>query len=178
MNHLWLKSTDGTYEPIPLDGAAVSLSGDGPRALPAPAALDMAAPILVRHHGANGEERWTLLCAASGRVRVNGRQVRAGVRVLADRDAISLAPGQTLWFSSEDLARVAQFPATDSETCCIRCKLPLETDTPAVRCPAPGCGFWHHQSEDLPCWTAAPGCAACGHPTDFDAGFQWSPAGL
>jgi hypothetical protein len=95
--------------------------------------------------------------------------------VLADRDAIALGDRQILFFSSEKLARVLPFPGKDDHTSCIRCKLPLESGTPAVRCPSPECGFWHHQSDDQSCWTYTAACASCGHPTAFDAGFQWSP---
>ena len=134
--------------------------------------------LLVRTHGTNGFDRWSLLCAPHSTARVNGTPVYAGIRVLADRDAITLDDGNTVFFSCERLAQVVPFPGEDDGTRCIRCKLVLEPATPAVRCPAPGCGFWHHQSEAQPCWTYAESCVSCGHPTAFDAGFQWSPREL
>jgi len=179
MSVTWVRSAAGLWDTVPLDAALMALHRRGPLPVPAGQALfAIPAPLLARHHAPCGTERWTLLCGLGSRVRVNGAPVCPGVRVLADRDAIEPGSGQTVWFSAEELARVLPFPAAADTTCCIRCKLPMAPGTPAVRCPAPGCGFWHHQSDDLPCWTYSSGCAGCNHPTAFDAGFQWTPAAL
>jgi hypothetical protein len=179
VSHLWTKDAAGAWTVHLLETDLVALAGGAPVPLPAPEALgSVTGPVLVRAGVARGADQWVLLCGAASGTRVNGAPVPVGARVLADRDAIALGGGRTLCFSAERLAEVVPFPGGDAATSCIRCKLPLEPGTPAVRCPAPDCGFWAHQSDDLPCWSYTEGCAACGHPTALDAGLQWSPAEL
>ena len=177
MSVLWVKDKDGAWIDHALDTNIFAFAPDGPAPTPAAWGCD-SAPMLMRSGNAHGFDRWLLLCTQDSRTRVNGARVRIGARVLADRDTISLGDGSVVFFSSEQLARVLPFPGKDDGTSCIRCKLPLEPGTPAVRCPAPGCGFWHHQSEEKSCWTYTTACASCGHPSAFDAGFQWSPSEL
>lgn len=179
MSLLWFKDEDGAWIDHALDTDVVIIPPATSAQMAAPATrLCGSAPLLMRSGNAHGFDRWVLLCAAGSRTRVNGARVRIGARVLADRDSISVGDGCVVFFSSEQLARVTPFPSKDDGTCCIRCKLPLDAGTPAVRCPAPGCGFWHHQSNAQSCWTYTTACASCGHPTAFDAGFQWSPSEL
>jgi len=189
MSQLWSKDAAGAWAVQALDADVMVLGGPAPAPLVAPEALGAAAgPALARSRGVNGHERWTLLCDPASRARVNGAPVAAGARVLTDRDAIALGDGRIVYFSAERLAETVPFPGgpggagrpghARSPTSCIRCKLPLDPGTPAVRCPAPDCGFWAHESEELPCWSYTEGCAACGHPTALDAGLQWSPAEL
>lgn len=179
MSHLWIKDADGAWVDHPLDSDFLTMPPGAPAPLVACETLSRAsAPVLARARDARGLERWVLLDASASRTRVNGAPIGIGARVLSDRDAIALADGRTVFFSSERLAQTVPFPGEDDRTCCIRCKLPLAPGMPAVRCPAPDCGFWHHQCDDSPCWTYTEGCAGCGHPTAPDAGFQWSPAEL
>jgi hypothetical protein len=179
VSHLWVKDGDGAWIDHPLDADFVTMSPAAPAPLLAREVQSRGSgPVLARARGAHGIERWVLLDANANRLRVNGAPMRIGARVLADRDAIALGDGCTVFFSSERLAQAVPFPGENDRTCCIRCKLPLEPGTPAVRCPAPECGFWHHQCDDTPCWTYTESCAGCGHPTALDSGFQWSPAEL
>lgn len=179
MSHLLIKNAEGALVDHPLDTGIIQLSPDGPAALAVCKGLDgVSGPVLVRKQDPLGEECWALLCKSHGRTRVNGAPVFIGVRMLSDRDLIALGAGQRVFYSSERVAQIEPYPGGDDSTCCVRCKLPLLPDTPAVRCPAPGCGFWHHQSDEQPCWDYRDGCTSCGHPTAFDAGFQWSPSEL
>lgn len=117
-------------------------SRDGPVPLVAHKGLrQVSDPMLIRTQDCRGQERLVLLCPPRNGTRVNGQRVPIGARVLSDRDVIALGGGQTVWFSSECGAEVVPFAGEHAS--CIRCKLPLEPGTPAVRCPAPGCGFWH-----------------------------------
>lgn len=177
MSHLWVKENDSDWAVFPLDTDLVRLAPEGPAPLMGRKRLScLCDPLLMRTQDSCGQERCVLLSPPRHGARVNGQRVLVGVCVLSDRDVIALGSGQTVWFSSERRAEVVPF--TGEHASCIRCKLPLEPGTPAVLCPAPGCGFWHHQSEDKPCWSYTDGCAACGYPTDLNAGFQWSPADL
>ena len=179
MSHLWIKDGDGEWVDHPLDTDFAAMSPGAPApSLAREAPHRGSGPVLARARDARGLERWVLLDASTSRTRVNGAPMRIGVRVLDDRDGIALGDGCTVFFSSERRAQAVPFPGEDDGTCCIRCKLPLEPGTPAVRCPAPGCGFWHHQCDGTPCWTYTESCAGCGQPTAFDAGFQWSPSEL
>ncbi len=123
---------------------------------------------------ADAQDAWTLL-TASRDLRLNGAPVRAGIAVLEDRDEIRL-PSLAAWFSTETPARVEPFPDSIARGVCPRCKQTIAAGSPAVRCP--GCHLWHHQSEELPCWTYAPTCAGCAHETALDAGLRWSPEDL
>lgn len=179
MSHLWIRNAEGALVDHPLDTGILQLTPDGPAALAVCKGLDgVSGPVLARKQDFQGEERWVLLCKPTGTTRVNGVPVFIGVRMLSDRDLISLGAGHRVFFSSERVAQIEPFPGEEDNICCVRCKLPLQPGKPAVRCPAPGCGFWHHQSDEQPCWSYRDGCASCGHPTAFDAGFQWSPAVL
>jgi rRNA maturation protein Nop10 len=179
MSHLWVKHPDGEWQAHSLRNERCTVSRVGPMPLVAREQLvRVSGPVLVRTDHARGLEDWVLLCSPRSRTRINGLPVPVGARVLADRDAIAVGAGHTVFFSSERVAEIVPFPDENGHTCCVRCKLPIEPGTPAVRCPSATCGFWHHQTLEQPCWTYTDACPACGHPTDLDAGLQWSPADL
>lgn len=179
MSHIWMRDPQRAWYAFPLEAPMLRLDDGTPRPM---AECDLhragGAVILAHTQDARGLEQWSLLCTPGSATRVNGAPVRAGIRVLADRDAVTLGDGTTVFFSSERLAHIVPFPGEGHGTCCYRCRIVLEPGTPAVRCPAPDCGFWHHQSADYPCWTYTDACPGCGHPTAFDAGYQWSPRDL
>ena len=156
MAHLW-KLTNELWEPAALDGAAVALAEAG----------EAAVRLL-----ATGDGGWVLLARPLNSVRVNGRPVVAGLRVLRDRDEI-VAGGARAFFSTERLTRVEAFPGGEGAVFCARCRQQMETETPAVRCP--GCGSWCHQRDDLGCWLYAPACPLCDQATPLDAGYRWQP---
>jgi hypothetical protein len=148
-------------------------------------------PLSVCHHGrrkknvraylrrstepGNGE-KWVLFVAAGDRVHVNGTLLAVGMRVLKDRDEIGVGNGDSVFFSTERLARVQPFPGIGREAKCPRCWDPIQVGSPAVQCPR--CGVWHHQDTEnnRPCWTYTEKCAAsCDQSTDLQAGYQWTP---
>lgn len=165
MAHLWLHeaSGDGAGKSTPGGWSPVVLEGDS-RVVPS-------AQLLRRTSAERGS--WVLVGPPA--VRVNGNPLDVGIRVLRDRDEL-LAGGVRTFFSTEALAAVVPFPQSEMPTFCARCKLAIASGAPAVRCPQ--CGVWHHQSEELPCWTYAPRCALCDQPTALDAGFRWVPEEL
>ena len=181
MTQLWIPHHANECVAQPIDGDLVALSFPTPRVIAREELGAITEPVLARSVTARGVESRTLLEPASAAVRVNGAPLPIGLRTLADRDAISVVHSgvrHLVYLSLERRAEIVPFPADRPETCCIRCKLPLLAGTPAVRCPSPNCAMWSHQSADQPCWTYADSCAHCGHPTDFDAGLQWSPEAL
>jgi hypothetical protein len=127
-------------------------------------------------------DTWILLAEPSAPVYVNGQAVPLGVRILRDRDEIRVGRMQpaTLFFSTERMASVEPFPGADRAIHCPRCKTELAVGVPAVRCPNPQCGLWHHQApgSNLPCWTYDTRCASCDQQTALDAGYRWTPEGL
>ena len=91
-------------------------------------------------------------------------------------DEIQTSASGSIFFSSEIRAAVEPFPGGETPIHCPRCKLAIERETPAVRCPA--CFLWHHESSEYPCWTYSEHCAMCDQPTDLEAGFRFTPEDL
>jgi hypothetical protein len=113
-------------------------------------------------------------------VRVNGRPILGGLRVLGHWDEI-LVNHRRLYFSRETTPTVVSFALAAGErppTCPI-CRGPIRAGSQSVQCP--GCSRWFHQAEPLegspakPCWTYAPTCRFCSHPTAFTAEAAWRP---
>jgi predicted RNA-binding Zn-ribbon protein involved in translation (DUF1610 family) len=175
MAHLWVQDDANAWGWFPLAAEVLSL----PDALPTagPRTQDGQAgheAILMRSPGA-GATRWVLLAASQG-VLVNGLPLHTGIRVLSDRDEICLGAAGAVYFSTETLATVEVFPGSEQPVYCPRCKQEIAPGSNAVKCPQ--CGVWHHQSEELPCWTYSPRCALCDQPTELGGSYRWSPEEL
>ena len=166
MAHLWIQAPD--WSVVPLDASPFPLAalpeGEGPR----PDA------VLLRRDGSRNE--WLLLARPTAGIAVNGLPWRAGLRQLLDQDEIRVPGLDSLYFSTERLARTEALPPLDHEVACPRCRQPIPPGAPAVRCP--GCEVWHHASTELPCWSYAATCAYCDYATAQDTGFRWTPEGL
>jgi len=173
---MWVKDDD-VWAVLSLDGDPLSLRSNPP--LPVRGSLDKADAasqvISLRAPGLTGAP-WVLMAGAKGAVRVNGIALATGMRVLADRDEIRVGSSHTLFFSAESLARIEPFVGANQRLFCPRCKQEIVKEAMAVMCPA--CGVWHHQSDDLPCWTYSSSCALCPQPTDLNAGYRWTPEEL
>ena len=185
MAHLWVKDTFGEWavvmlglKRLDLDDRILQGAGWSTEARLRRRVMDrMLKPpgaSLVRSDQ-DDHESW-VLTAFPGRVTVNGVRVASGLHVLADRDEITVAGYEPVFFSTERLAAIEKCPASDRALTCPRCRQVIAPYTPAVCCPA--CGVWHHQDGDLKCWTYAERCALCPHPTGLDAGYQWTPEDL
>ena len=159
MAHLWTSDPVGAegWALMPLDANTTVLDGS---------------MTLLRRITPEGDI-WVLIAPLSARV--NGAPLDAGIRVLRDRDELRV-DGHRRFFSTETLATVASFPGGDRAVFCPRCKLQIAPESAAVRCPR--CGVWHHQSEELPCWTYAERCTLCDQSSRLDAGFGWTPEDL
>jgi hypothetical protein len=195
---LWFPEQDGTWSAQALDACSCWLiAGTPPRIVPA-AVADAPAGASPTGSGdarlqatRNGvHEQWVLVAARAAEVSINGQPLRLGVAVLRERDEVYLPGGRIgidgagsaaegmprrCFFSAESLARIESFPGGDKPTFCPRCKKLIDPQVPAVRCPAPSCRLWHHQTEARPCWTYAETCAVCDQPTALDAGYRWTP---
>ena len=171
MAQLWIRDAGG-WAVAPLDGTRLAMAG-----LPGAAPIRGAAGrAMLLRPGADDRGDWHLLAAPASGIAVNGLPLSAGLRVLADRDELQVPGSGTLYFSTERLARIEPLPALSHEVPCPRCRQPIATGTPAVRCP--GCEVWHHGVNEPSCWSYAPTCALCEHSTAADAGFTWTPEGL
>ena len=177
MAHLWMKNESDEWALLLLEADAYGLAGRRPVRLTARSGrADASCGVAIRRSGGRAGEAWMLLSRPDAQVAINGRPARLGVAILADRDEIRTPMLGRMFFSTEVSAHVEPFPASGARVFCARCKQDIKADAPAVRCP--GCLLWHHESEDLPCWTYDRTCAVCPQETALDAGFRWTPEEL
>lgn len=175
MAHLWIKNSSGEWAALPLEADAYALGRDVPlplhRADEERDAVDAPSVVLMRQE--QHANSWILIARADASLAVNGRPVRCGIRAIADRDEVRVGETTAHFFTTETLAAVETLTGSDKKIFCPRCKQEVEKDTPSVRCPQ--CRLWHHQTQELPCWTYAETCALCPQATDLGAGFRWTP---
>jgi hypothetical protein len=173
MAHLWLQDAEG-WGARRLDGVLYELAARPILlAAEAPVAASSGASARLIRTDAGGMPAWALITARDSGVRVNSRNVAAGMCILSDRDEIRTGDGTQYYFSTETLASVVEFPGAERPVYCGRCREPIAAGAPAVCCPR--CGIWFNESAELPCWTYTDKCPFCGFPTALDAGFSWSP---
>lgn len=167
MSCVWQELPDRTWRAVPIRNGE-PLTG-----------ADLGASGIQLCHLAS--ERGAVLMVHPGVwVRINGQPVLGGVRVLDHKDEILLAETR-LYFSMEATPLVVLYrPAEGSRPpICPICRGPIRDGMQAVQCP--GCGRWFHQlaaDGDRPaksCWTYAPTCRFCSHPTAFGAESAWRP---
>jgi hypothetical protein len=177
MAHLWVTTEAQQCAVLPLEDDALTLTTSPPQPVSHPLAEDEALSnvLLVRTRGAEGVT-WVLIAGAGSGVSVNGLPLATGLRIVTDRDEIRIPGVSNLYFSTESLARVEEFSGSGQTLFCPRCKQEIEKGSMAVRCPS--CGVWHHQTEELNCWTYSEVCALCTYATDINAGFRWTPEEL
>jgi hypothetical protein len=159
MAHVWRKEKIG-WVPTGLDRLASGL------------------PTLFRSTEGSFGNVWLLAAPSHEAVAVNGEPVRAGLVALRDRDEIRLADGERLFFSTQDGATVEPFAGSSTDLRCPRCRRSFEVGSMIVRCPGPGCGVIHHQTDDLPCWTYTEWCAVCPQSTELGEEHRWTPEEL
>lgn len=174
MAHLWVRDEAERWAVLPLDGYAFSLNARPPRPVSnQPRQGDALLDVLMVRSQIGAGDSWVLVAGARSGVTVNGIPVATGIRVVSDQDMIHIPNIDDVYFSSETLARIEDFPGLDHSSFCPRCKQEIERSASAVKCPA--CGVWHHQTDELNCWTYADTCALCTQPTDLSGGFRWTP---
>ncbi|HEY7545043.1 MAG TPA: hypothetical protein VID27_09185 [Blastocatellia bacterium] len=172
MAHLWL-SVEEQRAVFPLESGAFSLSSYPPRPVFAPQDEGALGGVtLLKVENPDGD-LWVVVAAADQTVHVNEFPLALGIRVLADRDRVWVSNVGTFYFSTETLARVEAFPGAEQKIFCPRCKLEIEEGCQSVKCPQ--CSRWHHQSNEMGCWTYTKHCALCPQPTDLNTGYRWMP---
>lgn len=178
MAHLWIESLVDEWLVFPLSSPRVDLGclplSTSRRPIGAEG-KEVTGAVLLQSD-ALGPSSWFLIVPPAQSLTINGLPLVGGLQLMDDRDEIRLPDGSSLFFSTEELPRVCPMPATDKPMNCARCRQRIEPESPAIRCPQ--CGIWHHQQEDLECWTYSSTCALCPQPTPFDIGFRWTPAEL
>jgi hypothetical protein len=188
MAHFWIPSDSGEWAAARLEQGPMVLHSDGPGMRPRlrsqeAARTDNGMPadaVVVRRYRAESDT-WVVVAPSTAAVRVNGWPLHLGLRVLRDRDEVCLGDTEPCFFSTERLARVEAMGEPASPVVCPRCQQPIAGGSPAVCCP--GCGVFHHQSEELPCWYGYKdepfaSCAVCDRTAAPGATFQWTPDGL
>ena len=161
MSSLWRQSPGGAWE------AAALAAEPGP---PYRLAPDVA--LVGFGRGADGGV--ALLARSGAAVRVNGLAILGGLRLLDHQDEI-LIGRQRFFFSTESTPQVATFrhEGEGRRPSCPICRGPLGDGDSAVQCP--GCGRWYHQVAARPCFTYAPQCRFCRHPTALTGAAIWRP---
>lgn len=128
-----------------------------------------------------GPDRGVAVLARSGvSVLVNGLPIAGGMRLLEHKDEVVVGR-RRFFYSSESAPAVAVFRAEASArpTTCPVCRGTIKDGVNAVRCP--GCTRWYHQIEPADgqparrCWTFAPTCRICSHPTALTGEPAWRP---
>jgi len=173
MAHLWIRDATG-WQAEKLTGACFDFASFS--TLHTEEAMVCRPGALIVRTDGEGSHAWTLVASPGSRARVNGRAPVAGICALSDHDEIRTEAGVQYFYSTELLAEIEPFPEPERPIYCGRCRQPIATGTPAVRCPGASCGIWYHQSADLPCWTYDK-CMICGQSSALDAGFSWTPEG-
>ena len=177
MTHLWVKKDSDRWAVLPLEADVYLLTTNPPGPLRNLPGVDEAVSNVVLLCQKRAEENtWVLVAGRERDVRVNGEQMTLGACMVLDRDEIHIGGIGTLYFSTECLARIEVFPGSAESLYCPRCKQAVEEGNAVVRCPQ--CRTWYHKAEDLPCWSYAETCGLCPQPTDFEAGFRWTPEEL
>jgi hypothetical protein len=175
------RKQDGRWVPEQAPGSperfflAAALLGGPASAGPGPAGSGSVVARAARDAGDGRDREWVMLVHDADRVLHNGQRVTAGLRVLAHRDSLAFEGHESVFFSTEEAARVEPFAGAAKLTC-PRCRGAIEPGEYAVKCP--GCGVVHHQTDERNCWTYSPTCALCSQPSALDTGLQWTPEAL
>lgn len=177
MAHLWLQGEETKWTAHTLDDSESNLGNIPAEAVGQEPLSGQAPPeVYLRKSDGNNEFCWVVLAGRGSDIKINGLPLYTGICVLRDRDEIRWGPDGIAFYSTEELAAVVNLPHGDRKIVCPRCKQEICPETPAVQCPR--CRVWHHQSEDLPCYTYAERCATCTRKTSLDTGYEWVPEEL
>jgi len=176
MSHLFLQDAAGKWTAYPIDAANLALHAF---LLPAvlggsPSPLESGRAVGLLSFRAGNVERWVVMARPDAPLRVNGVPLDAiGLRVLADRDEISIPGAGSAYYSAEALPEIVPFPGADRVVLCGRCRQEIVRGNPCVKCP--GCGTAYHETKNLNCFSYHEHCTFCPAATALDAGLNWFP---
>src|SRR6266852_1023432 len=107
---------------------------------------------------------FVLLAEPGSGLRVNGKELIHGVRVLEHRDEVVDATGSLAYFSTEDPPEAVRYSGPSAK--CGRCHVSVGPESLVVKC---SCGVLYHHGEPS-CFEYGddPRCVACGRPTRLD----------
>jgi hypothetical protein len=125
-------------------------------------------------------QKHALIVPPAAQARFNGRPVVGAICVLEHKDEV-VVEGQRMFFSVESKPEITAYRHDDSRRRprCPTCRQPIEDGEAVVRCP--GCERIYHQigqtdeAPEKPCWTYAPKCRFCEHPTALVGEPTWRP---
>ncbi len=169
MSSVWREVRDGEWQPLALPetrgGAFPAVEINGLRFL---------------RFGSGAEQAAAILSPSGVVARVNGRPILGGMRVLEHRDEVTVGRSR-LFYSAESTPLVIVYQPAEGTRLptCPLCRGPIRAGDSAVQCP--GCGRWFHQlatADGKPaknCWTYAPTCRFCNHPTALGGNAGWRP---
>ena len=178
MAHVWTRRDEKWFAHL-LEEPAYAIDDAGCKPLgTAPAEIPQR---LIRYGSDEVRDGWAMVAAPDSGVRVNSEPLVLGLRVLRDRDEITVAESFgariacRFYFSTEATPVVQTMPQAECSGVCPRCRGPIQPGSNVVRCPL--CRVFHHQNDaDGICWTYDAVCANCRRqPTSLDGQFQWTP---
>jgi hypothetical protein len=178
MAYLWQNFNNENWIPTELSDSVI-LSNDKIKSVDRQVSLTQKGTVfLYAHHLDSQSTRWILFSAPESRVSINDEAFNTGMRILADRDAITVAPHRSMYISMERHPEIETFGGTDAAFC-PRCKLEIQQDDQVVCCPQ--CLVFHHHKEQVgeSCWEYAETCTLCNQPTELNSSsFNWTPEEL
>lgn len=180
MAQLWFKPISSELTMLPLSGQPVRLSVFPPRTAESDSTDTSTGEVFLENHSDPGsnEDRWLLFSDESSAVWVNGAPQTLGIYHLADGQEVLVKGAGVVVLTTEKTPQITTLPGSETDVICPRCKTEIDPGSEAVKCPS--CGIWHHERDDLPCWTYehSTQCAMCEQATDLEGGLQRIPEGL
>ncbi len=177
MAQLWFKPTNEDLTMLPLSNHPVRLSVFPPQP---ETAESRPGEVLLENlpHPQTQEDRWLLITGETAAVWVDGTPQNLGIYHLADGQEILVKGAGVVVLTTEKPPVKTKLPDSETDVICPRCKTEIEPGSDAVICPS--CGIWHHEMDELPCWTYehSTHCAMCAQVTDLESGLQRIPEGL
>jgi hypothetical protein len=180
MTTLWIESDTEFIASSSLETTRQAGEEIGPEAQIATCPVIACAEFQLVPYRQGTRVRHALMAAALAAIRVNGSPVIGGLRVLNDQDEIRIG-SQRMFFSAEStpVVEIYQQQTSGRRPRCPVCRAEIQDGQSVVRCP--GCSRFHHQIDATdaaaakPCWTYAPTCRFCEHPTSMSGEPTWRP---
>jgi hypothetical protein len=174
MAMIWRESNDGYVgEPLRMDG-------DAGVAIVAARVGGTSRGFRIAQFRDGTTTRHALVAGSDVPIRVNGQAIAGGFRVMHHKDELVMG-AERMFFSAESTPVVEAYRHDESRRRprCAVCRAEVLDGQSVVRCP--GCSRVYHQiaaSDDAPekpCWTYAPKCRFCEHPTSLSGEPSWRP---